>query len=135
MRENLKILFAEDDMFNRMFTLEFLESYGYNVVTVTNGEEAVDACKKYYFDAIIMDISMPKMTGIQASYIIRNGKKLNSNCKTPIIALTSLDSVSDIKIIFEVGMNYYLRKPPDFSKLNKILFGIYERLLGKGSSL
>lgn len=135
MRGNLKILFAEDDVFNRMFTLEFLESYGYNVVTVTNGEEAVDACKKYYFDAIIMDISMPKMTGVQASHMIRNDKNLNNNSETPIIALTSLDSESDIITFFEVGMNYYLRKPPDFLKLNKILSQIYESLLDKGSSL
>lgn len=132
---NLKILFAEDDIFNRMFTLDFLKAYEYDVITVSNGEDAVDACKNQHFDVIIMDISMPKMTGVQASHMIRNDKSLNNNSETPIIALTSLDSESDIITFFEVGMNYYLRKPPDFFKLNKILSQIYENLLGKGSSL
>jgi len=133
MHSNLKILFAEDEMFNRMFTLEFLQSHGYDIVPVTDGREAVDACKNQHFDVIILDISMPNMDGVQASRIIRNDDNLKNNATTPIIALTSLDSESDIMTFFEVGMNYYLRKPPDYAELKNILSKIHDRISTDGS--
>lgn len=133
MRNNLKILFAEDELFNRMFTLEFLQSHGHDIVPVTDGREAVDACKNQHFDVIILDISMPNMDGVQASQIIRSDDNLKNNAKTPIIALTSLDSASDIMTFFEAGMNYYLRKPPDFAELENILLKILGRTSDNGS--
>ena len=133
MHSNLKILFAEDEMFSRMFTLEFLQSHGYDIVPVADGREAVDACKKQHFDVIILDISMPNMDGVQASRIIRNDDTLKNNATTPIIALTSLDSASDVMTFFEVGMNYYLRKPPDLAELKNILIKIQDRISTNGS--
>jgi CheY-like chemotaxis protein len=125
MDNRLNILFADDDLFSRMLVDGFLKSTGYGLTFAVDGKEAVLACEIQHFDAIIMDISMPNMDGLQATKIIRQSRLPSNNADTPIIALTSLNSKSDIDHLFRVGMNYYLQKPPDFNLLKIILDDIY----------
>lgn len=114
------ILLAEDEYINASITQAFLEQYGVDVTVVTNGEEAVDAAGKNCFDAILMDVQMPVVDGLQATKIIRRKeRKKNTNC--PIIALTAHALHGDREKCMQAGMDDYLPKPLDKKQLIDML--------------
>ena len=102
-----KILLAEDDELNRFIVDNILKRQNIELTTVKNGLEAVAVLKTESFDLILMDIQMPKMNGIEATYIIRNELKM----QIPIIALTSNTLGYQKDEVMQVGMNGFLTKP------------------------
>jgi len=108
-----RILAVEDNEINLRFQIAILKSLGYqNVLTATNGEEAVAIFQQGQVDFIFMDIQMPVMDGITATREIRALELMNSQ-KPPvwIVALTANISTSVRNECFKVGMNNYLSKP------------------------
>ena len=105
---NKSILVVDDSMSNRLLCRAILEPYKCHILEANNGKEAIEIIQKTKeIHCIIMDLSMPIMSGIEASKIIRNQLKLN----IPIIAFTA-NVVEDLqKDIEEAGMNDYLIKP------------------------
>ena len=103
-----KILIAEDEPDIRdlvAFTLRFA---GYEVVTGTNGEEAVQIAKKELPDLILLDVRMPRMTGYEACKHI----KADTNLKdVPIVFLSAKGQESEIQSGMEAGAEEYLLKP------------------------
>lgn len=86
----MRILVAEDEKsLNRVITKR-LESEGYSVDSCFNGEDALDYMYVGEFDAVIMDIMMPKLDGIEAVKRMRA-----RGDSTPVIFLTAKDSISD----------------------------------------
>ena len=75
---------------------------------VANGEEAVDAVRKELFDAVLMDIQMPKMNGYEATRLIRTLPGCES---LPIIAMTAHAMKGDEEKCLEAGMDGYVAKP------------------------
>lgn len=121
--EGRRILLSEDDEMNRMIAVKLLENDGLVVETAENGEVAV---KKFadseegYYDAILMDIRMPIMDGLEAT---RNIRKLDRGDarSVPIIALTANAFDEDIKKSAQCGMNGHLSKPIDIRQIRKML--------------
>jgi CheY-like chemotaxis protein len=111
------ILIVEDNIVNSRVLVNLLKPVGIDTVVASNGKEAVDILQKEpndKFDLIIMDINMPVMDGFAATQAIRYDPKFD---KIPILALTALVLDSEKKKMFNSGMNAYLSKPLDISKL------------------
>ncbi len=103
-----KILIAEDEPDIRdlvAFTLRFA---GHEVVTATNGEEAVQVAKKESPDLIILDVRMPRMTGYDACRAIKSDPVLNA---VPVIFLSAKGQESEIQDGMNAGAEEYLLKP------------------------
>jgi len=115
-KENLKgisILSVEDNNINQMIIVQILKKYEINVITASNGQEAIDKMKQpNNVKLILMDVRMPIMDGLAATQQIRQ-----FNTEIPIIALSANAFNEDIKKSYKVGMNYHLSKPIDTKKL------------------
>jgi PAS domain S-box-containing protein len=104
-----RILVAEDNPVNQRVTIAILEKAGYRVDVAANGIEAVDMAARLPYDAILMDIQMPEMGGVEASQRIR--KLPASQSAVPIIALTANAMAGDREAYLAAGMDDYLAKP------------------------
>ncbi|MGL4597377.1 MAG: PAS domain S-box protein, partial [Bacteroidia bacterium] len=103
----LKILLAEDHPLNQQLAQKLILDFGFSLVIVNNGIEAIEALNMHVFDVILMDLQMPGMDGYEATRIIRTELKL----QTPIIALTAHSANGEKERCLALGMNDYLSKP------------------------
>jgi len=110
----MKILLAEDNIDNREMLTRRLERKGFEVVCAVDGKEATEKVIECDPDLILMDISMPVMSGLEATNIIRNNDKQNN---IPIIALTAHAMDSDYQKCMDAGCDDFATKPVDFKKL------------------
>jgi signal transduction histidine kinase/DNA-binding response OmpR family regulator/HPt (histidine-containing phosphotransfer) domain-containing protein len=109
-QKTLTILLAEDNLVNQRVARGILEKRGHTVVTVEDGQEAVEAAASQQFDLILMDVQMPKMDGLAATAAIRQAES-NHGARTPIIALTAHAMKGDAERCLDAGMDDYLAKP------------------------
>jgi two-component system chemotaxis sensor kinase CheA len=101
------ILLAEDSITTRTQEKRILEAAGYEVVTAVDGADAFVKLRSRPFDAVVSDVEMPNMTGLQLAERIRQEPKHN---ELPIILVTSLATDEDRKRGVEVGANAYITK-------------------------
>ena len=119
----MNILMAEDNELNTYVATIILEQAGCKVNAVVNGEEALNAFKDNEpgtFDAILMDVRMPIMDGIQATLAIRELPRPDAK-EIPIIAMTADAFDDERKRTLDSGMNYHLSKPVDAQKMYQVL--------------
>ena len=111
--ENTHVLLAEDNKINQLVATEFLKSAKIKIDIAHNGKEAVTMAldPKNHYDAILMDVQMPEMDGIEATGIIRQQLK-----NIPIIAMTAYAMDEEKQRFIDAGMNTHVPKPID-SKL------------------
>ena len=102
------ILLAEDDAINREATTLLIEEAGLRVDTAGNGAQAVDLARATAYDAIIMDLRMPVLNGVEAARMIR---ALPGRARTPILALTASLFTKDSERCYAAGMNDFIAKP------------------------
>ena len=121
----LKLLAAEDMTANQKVVRAILERRGHTVQIVGNGSEALAAVQSNQFDAILMDIQMPLMDGIQATRAIRSRGDRNS--KIPIVAMTAHARGEDRKKCLAAGMSGYISKPLDAEKMVKLIENLVNR--------
>lgn len=108
-RKKYKILLAEDNLINQKVAIRTLNSAGFQVDAVLNGEQAIRAFSQGHYDLILMDVQMPEIDGFTATKKIR---ELNSHGKEiPIIAITAHALIGDKEKCLEAGMNDYIAKP------------------------
>lgn len=101
------ILLVEDSIATRTQEKRILENAGYEVVTAVDGWDAFDRLKTRDFDAIVSDIQMPNMDGLELTARIRQYPQYN---ELPIILVTSLASEADRRKGAEIGANAYIPK-------------------------
>ena len=121
--EGRRILVAEDVPENAEIVMDLLDLVGALCEHAANGQIAVDMFKKSapgYFDAILMDLRMPVMDGLEATREIRALSRPDAGI-VPIIALTANAFESDVKRSVEAGMNVHLAKPADADMLYSTL--------------
>ena len=107
----LRILLAEDEAVNRLFTARALQKLGHVVETVGDGQEALDMLGRSRFDLVLMDIQMPRVNGLDATRRIRSGQVPGVSPSLPVVALTAYAMDSDRTRGLEAGMDAYLAKP------------------------
>lgn len=109
----MKLLIVEDEQtINKIISKRF-EKLGYSVVSSFDGEDALNILKIDYFDGIIMDIMMPKKSGLE---VLNEMKKLGID--TPVLLLTAKDSIEDKVQGLDMGAHDYLVKPFSFEELS-----------------
>ena len=113
----LKVLVVEDDYVNSYAIRIMLEKAGFIGETASTGREALSALKKNRFDVVIMDIQMPVMNGIEATEAIRKGEAGARHTQVPIVAMTAYAMAGDRETFLNAGMNSYVPKPVDKSRL------------------
>jgi two-component system sensor histidine kinase/response regulator len=116
----LRVLLAEDNAVNRELAGAVLERLGHSVVHVTNGMEAVEACRRVAVDMILMDVQMPVMDGMEATAMIRLAEQ-GSGRRTPIIGLTAHARPDDRASGLASGMDDYVTKPIEARELETVL--------------
>jgi CheY-like chemotaxis protein len=114
------ILLAEDNAINQRLAIRILERAGYIVTLAENGEEAVAAYERQPFDAILMDVQMPDMSGFDATKRIRSIEQ-KTRRHTAIIAMTAHAMTGDRERCLAAGMDAYLTKPIDAELLFETL--------------
>ena len=107
-RSEYKILIVDDVMSDVLLLKVLLTNEKFNIVTATNGQQALEQVKKENPDLILLDVMMPDMSGFEVA------QRLKSDIETkdiPIIFLTALNSTADIVKGFQVGGNDFISKP------------------------
>ena len=104
------VMIVDDSSTDRMIMKKALEPMGITLVEASDGQEALNILKSgdYNFDAMLIDIEMPRMDGYTLAQEIR---KYNKYRKLPLIAVTSRTTKADRVRGVEVGMNEYITKP------------------------
>ena len=111
-----RLLLLEDDTNLSETVCEFLESKGYEVLAVFDGEEAEEAMFEHHFDLFLLDVNVPSLNGFDLLSKVR--KEGNT---TPAIFLTSLNAIENVEEGYESGCDDYVRKP---FALKELLFRI-----------
>lgn len=129
-KKNLKILLVEDVKYNQDVVVGYLKKIGYtDITTAFSGAEALNVLHSQIINVIFMDISMEPMDGFQTTKEII--KMFPSKRNRPlIIALTAHTNDSIKENCFKAGMNAYLSKPVEISKLKVLLEVIEKKLNG-----
>lgn len=114
-----RILLAEDSEINAGIIYSHLTDLGHDVDIATDGETALYAMNKHKYDIVFMDISMPKIDGIEAT---RQWRMIeDSENPLPIIAVTAKATAEDKKQCMDAGMNGFLTKPVSAAQLGEVL--------------
>lgn len=128
-QRSLSVLVAEDNEINALLIRSLLVRLGHRPVIAANGAAALESwiaadSAGTPYDAILMDVQMPDMDGIEATRRIRMHEAGRRGRRTPVLALTANTLVEDRYACFEAGMDGYLIKPLDRERLSEALAGI-----------
>jgi signal transduction histidine kinase/CheY-like chemotaxis protein len=108
-----RVLLVDDNLINQQIALSLLSGAGHEVTIASDGRQAVDAWLRHGFDAILMDVQMPILDGLQATREIR---ALEGGARhIPIIALTAGAMCRDQDACLAAGMDDYVSKPFDMA--------------------
>src|SRR5689334_22405642 len=108
------ILLVEDDLMNREMLRRYLTLEGYQVITATDGAQAVAMASSASPDLILMDLGLPVLTGWQAAEQLKGAAETRA---IPIIALTAYATVDDRSNAMLAGCDDYETKPVNFARL------------------
>lgn len=122
-----RVLLVDDNETNLLLGSMILESLGLEVLKACNGKDAVRAARQEHPDLVLMDISMPDISGLEATRLIR---EYTDSYSLPILALTAHVDSREKKACLDIGMNGYLTKPI----VREVLVEELTRWLGNNSA-
>ena len=108
----MRILIVEDEAGILQFLQQGLEEEGYDILTATDGEQAIQLLSKESFDLILLDWMLPKLTGLE---VCKSFRLYNTTC--PILFLTAKDTVTETIEGLRAGAYDYIKKPFSFDEL------------------
>ena len=120
MKKTLTMLVADDDATHREVLRTLLEEWGYAVREAVDGEHAVALCREQSFDLVLMDVRMPKKSGLEALKEIKV-----HNPAVPVLIMTAFSDVAAAVEAIKSGAYDYLTKPLDFEKLKVVLRNVF----------
>jgi CheY-like chemotaxis protein len=106
----LQLLLAEDNPVNQKLAVTLLQKRGHQVTVVDNGRKALAALEAGAFDAVLMDVQMPEMDGLETAAALREREKRTGG-HVPVIALTAHAMKGDKERCLAAGMDGYVTKP------------------------
>ncbi len=109
-KQGLRLLLAEDNPINQKLALVLLQKAGYSIDAVETGVQAFEKAKSSHYSAVLMDVQMPEMDGLEATRQIRAWEQTNGR-HIPIIAMTAHAMPRDRERCLESGMDDYITKP------------------------
>lgn len=115
--QGVRLLVVEDNPLNRQVAQELLMGEGAEVLLAEGGQQGIDSvigAQAEVFDALLMDVQMPEIDGLEATRLIRQDARF---ADLPIIAMTANASAADREVCLSAGMNDHLGKPIDLEKL------------------
>jgi CheY-like chemotaxis protein len=121
------LLLVEDNEDNRIIYSTVLRHLGYRVIEAQDGVEAVELARSTQPDLILMDISIPRMDGWEATRILRGDPRTSA---IPIVALTAHALADDRERANEVGFSSYLAKPIE----PRVVVAEVRRWIGEGAA-
>ncbi|WP_428565876.1 MAG: PAS domain S-box protein [Solidesulfovibrio sp. DCME] len=128
---NLRLLLVEDERINRLTVGTLLRKQGHSIVEAASGPDALDIFAREPFDAVLLDIQMPGMDGLETLALLRDETIHGHKACTPVVALTAHAMAGDRERFLAAGMDAYLAKPVEASALAAVL-GRLARRAGKG---
>jgi len=102
------VLYVEDNEFNRKIVRQLLSRTSYRLVEANDGEAGVAAAREQQPDLILMDVQLPKMSGLDATRMLKSDA---STAHIPIIVITSFALSGDDRKAMDAGASSYLAKP------------------------
>lgn len=120
----LTILVADDEMLSRMVLERSVVQWGYQMVSATDGERALELLQTRSVDICLLDWNMPKMTGIEICKWLRTSA---TGAVPYVILLTGKEQPEEIQAGYEAGADDYLTKPCDLRYLRRRLATIAEK--------
>ena len=113
-----KILIVEDDPKNMKVVVMALRPHGYALLKATDGEEALEIALRDTPDLILLDMQLPKMSGLE---VTRKLREMPAFSHIPIIALTAYAMKGDKEKFIEAGCDAYLSKPINTRELPRVI--------------
>lgn len=126
----MRILLVEDDLLLGEGTQTALKQEGYAVDWIQDGQHAETALLTESFDAVILDLGLPRKSGVEVLKTIRH-----RGIQTPVLILTARDSVNDRIMGLDAGADDYLTKPFSISEVSARLRAILRRAAGRSHPL
>ena len=128
-----KTILAVDDEIHILELLKYnLETNGYYVITVETGEEALELLEREKIDAVLLDLMLPKIDGLEVLRRIRNTKKIK---KIPVILLTAKSDEFNKVLGLETGADDYIAKPFSIRELQARVKAVLRRVTEEQSAL
>ena len=122
----LSILVAEDHPVNQKYALRVLQKLGHDVTLANDGTEVLAMLKDSRYDAVLMDVQMPNMSGLEATAAIR-AREAAEGGHLHIIAMTANAMQGDREMCVAAGMDDYLTKPIRVDQLVAALYNVAAR--------
>ena len=125
-----QVVLADDNTYNRKALAAYLHQVGVEVVEAAHGQSVLDllAAGGSSWDAVLLDLNMPGMGGLETAQAIRRGRP--ETAKVPIIALTAHADGATVSAAHAAGMNGFLTKPVDAA----VLYAKLLEVLGRGGA-
>ena len=120
----MRILLAEDEKALSKALVKIFESNNYSIDAVYDGEEALDYFEGGNYDAVILDIMMPKVDGLMVLRLIReieNRRHLSAEQQAKIIMMTAIADMEHVDRAFELGCDAYASKPIEIDKVQEVM--------------
>jgi diguanylate cyclase (GGDEF)-like protein len=108
---NATLLLVDDDAMNRDALSRRLARRGYTVLTAENGPSALEMVGAHRVDAVLLDVMMPGMSGLETLRRLRESRSVSD---LPVIMVTAKDRTDDVVEALDLGANDYVTKPIDF---------------------
>ena len=119
-----KILIIEDNPQNMRVVMMALRPCGYTLVPATDGEEALEIALREKPELIIMDIQLPKISGLE---VTRRLRQMPAFSHTPIIAVTAYAMKGDREKVIDAGCDMYLPKPINTRELPEVVAEVLQK--------
>lgn len=113
-----RILIVDDDSINRRVARKLLQLRGFVIVEASSGFEALRQLEESEFLAVLMDVSMPVMDGLETTRRIRTESAV---ADIPVVAVTAHTSKREEALCFEAGMNAFIAKPLDAETADRLV--------------